>query len=82
LAEVEKSPCLFVHVDDAARMGLTDGDRITVKLDGGTVEVSLCSSEHMAPGVMVLPKHRLLEWQKVKRLPKIVRFEDIEKIDV
>lgn len=82
LADVEKSPCLFAHVDDAARMGLTDGDRITVKLDGDTVEVSLCCSEHMAPGVMVLPKHRLLEWQKVKSLPKIVRFEDIEKIDV
>jgi len=82
LAEVEKNPCLFMHVDDAARLGLNSDDRVAVKLDGGAVKVSLHAVENMASGVMVLPRHRLLRWQKIRTLPKIVRFEDIEKIEV
>jgi hypothetical protein len=48
-------------------------------LDQGEVEVDVWVEEHMAPGVLVLPRHRLLEWQKIRKLPKIVRFEEIEK---
>jgi NADH-quinone oxidoreductase subunit G len=82
LREVERNPCLVMHVDDAAKLGLKDNDEIAIKLDRGVLEVSLCTSQNMAAGVIVLPRHRLLEWQKVRTQPKFVRFEDIEKLNV
>jgi NADH-quinone oxidoreductase subunit G len=81
LGEVEKSPCLLMHVDDADRLSLTDGDTVVIKLDGGDLGVSVSVKENMAPGVVALPRHRLLEWQKLRTLPKIVKFEEIERID-
>jgi NADH-quinone oxidoreductase subunit G len=63
-------------------LGLKDNDEIAIKLDRGTLEVSLCTAENMAAGLIVLPRHRLLEWQKVRTQPKFVRFEDIQKLNV
>ncbi len=82
LRKLERRPCASMHTDDAARLGLSHGDKVRIKLDEGDVEVDVWVEEHMAPGVLVLPRHRLLEWQKIKRLPKFVRFEEIEKTAV
>jgi NADH-quinone oxidoreductase subunit G len=79
LVEVAKGPCLHIHLADAARLGLTDGDTAVIKLDGGDLEVRVSVRENMAPGVIVLPKHRLLEWQKIAGLPKFVSYEDVKK---
>ena len=79
LKKVEKEPSVLMHIDDAARLGLSDGDRVKIKLDGGALEVNVTVRENMASGVIVMPRHRLLEWQKIRTLPKIVRFEEIEK---
>ncbi len=80
LRELEKSPCIFMHAEVAARLGLDNGDKIGLKLDGGTVEVTLCTAENMGRGVIVLPRHRVLEWQKIKSLPRFVRHDEIEKV--
>jgi NADH-quinone oxidoreductase subunit G len=80
LRKLEKKPCIFMHVKDAAGVGLSTGDKVKIKLDVGDVEVDVCIEENMAPGVLVLPRHRLLDWQKIKRLPKFVRLEEIEKV--
>jgi NADH-quinone oxidoreductase subunit G len=82
LRKLEKKPCVFMHVNDAAKVGLSPGDKVRIQLDEGDVEVDICIEENMTPGVVVLPRHRLLEWQKIKRLPKFVRLEEIEKINV
>jgi NADH-quinone oxidoreductase subunit G len=79
LGELEKSPCVFVHGDDLAGLSLSDGDTVAIKLEGGELDVRISAKLNMAPGVIVLPRHRLLEWQKIKELPKVVRFEEIEK---
>jgi NADH-quinone oxidoreductase subunit G len=80
LAEVEKSPTVFMHVDDAAKLALTDGDEVSLKLDGSSLEAKVSLAENMAAGVLVLPKHRLLEWQKIRALPKVLKPEDIKKV--
>jgi NADH-quinone oxidoreductase subunit G len=82
LAHVEKSPYLAMHLDDAAKLGLKDGDAVTLKLDRGSLEVRVGILENMARGVMILPRHRLLAWQKIEALPKMVSFEDIKKTSV
>ncbi|MFF8311732.1 molybdopterin oxidoreductase family protein [Streptomyces lydicus] len=44
-----------VHPDDAARLGLTDGEPARLKGDGGEVEVPVEVTDTMRPGVVSLP---------------------------
>jgi NADH-quinone oxidoreductase subunit G len=67
--QVEKSPCLFMHPIDALRAGVAGQERCTLHLDGGSLDVELRVVENMAPNVMVIPHHRQLEWQKLKKWP-------------
>ena len=71
----------FVHVDDTARLGLSDSDKVTILLDGGALEVSVSVKQNMALGVIVMPRHRLLEWQTIETLPKFISYEDVRKVD-
>jgi len=80
LMKLEKEPAVIMHVDDAARLGLSDGDKVTILLDRGALEVSVSVKENMAPGIIVMPRHRLLEWQKIETLPKFVSYEDVQKV--
>ncbi|NIQ88893.1 MAG: NADH-quinone oxidoreductase subunit NuoG [Deltaproteobacteria bacterium] len=81
LMKLEKEPAVFIHVDDAARLGLSDSDRVTIVLDRGSLEVSVSVKENMASGIIVMPRHRLLEWQKIETLPKFVSYDDVRKVD-
>jgi NADH-quinone oxidoreductase subunit G len=65
LQKVERTPCLFMHRRDAAKLDLTDGDTVVIKVDTGTLEVTLCLAENMAGSLVVLPRHRQLAWQIV-----------------
>jgi NADH-quinone oxidoreductase subunit G len=67
--QAEKEPCLFMHRDDAAKSDLRDGERVRLQLPGGPVDLSLCVKEHMAPGLLFLPKHRQLSWRKLREAP-------------
>jgi NADH-quinone oxidoreductase subunit G len=67
--QVEKAPCLFMNPMDAFRIGLKDKERITLLLDRGQLEVELHIADNMAPGVIILPKHRQLAWQKIEKWP-------------
>ena len=82
LIQLEKEPSVFVHVDDAGRLDLADGDKVTIQLDRGALEVSVSVKENMASGIIVMPRHRLLEWQQIETLPKFVKYEEIRKVSV
>ena len=55
--QVETFPKVHMHREDAARLGLSAGDRVSLKLDGVSLELELHVSESMARGVVVLPRH-------------------------
>ena len=80
LRKLERSPCTSMHTNDVARLRLSHGDKVKIKLDQGDIEVDFCVKENMASGVIILPRHRLLEWQKLKSLPKFVSYEDVKKV--
>jgi NADH-quinone oxidoreductase subunit G len=82
LMKLEKEPAVFMHVDDAARLGLSDSDKVTILLDRGALEVSVSVKENMASGIIVMPRYRLLEWQKIETLPKFVSYEDVKRVNV
>jgi NADH-quinone oxidoreductase subunit G len=77
IQKVEESPRLFMHPLDASRLGLEGKSRCVLHLDGGSFEVDLRVVHQMAPGVIVLPGHRQLPWQIVKRWPIRVKLDQI-----
>jgi NADH-quinone oxidoreductase subunit G len=78
--EAEKPPCLTMNTTDADRLGLTHGDRVSLQVNGGSLEVGLQAVETVAPGVMVLPRHRNLPWQ-VFEAPRVsVPIERIKRL--
>ena len=78
--EGETIPVLLMHADDASRLNLADRDRVALRLDGGEVVLELGIAANMAPGVIVLPRHRQLRWWKLKQWPAFVPDDRIRKI--
>jgi NADH-quinone oxidoreductase subunit G len=67
IRKVEKEPVLFMHGADAAREGLSDGDVVLVSLqDEPWLRVKLNLADNMARGVLILPRHRRLEFLNQK----------------
>jgi len=80
LRKLEKEPAVLMHAEVAARLDLSDGDKVTILLGRGALEVSVSVKENMASGIIVMPRHRLLEWQRIESLPKYVSYEDVKKV--
>jgi NADH-quinone oxidoreductase subunit G len=78
LQQLEGPPCLFLQADDARRLGLMDGDRVAIQAEGGTIEVPVCVKENMAKGVAFLPRHRRLQWRKLKRSPAVLAQDGLK----
>ena len=69
IQEVEAPPVLLLHPRDAEKSGLADGDRAALHLPKGTLAVTVKLATNMAPGVVVLPRHRRLDWRKLFEAP-------------
>jgi len=80
IQQIEQEPCLYMHHMDAQRLGLGNGRTVVIDLDGGPLELKLCVAENMAPGYMFVPRHRKLEWQKIKGSPVIVPLDMIREV--
>ncbi|NLI33211.1 MAG: hypothetical protein GX422_10615 [Deltaproteobacteria bacterium] len=79
LQRVEKEPCAFMHMEDAMRVGCNSGDRIVIDLEGGKVHVALSTADRMAKGVLILPRHRRVDWRNIPEAPCYVPFDRIRK---
>jgi NADH-quinone oxidoreductase subunit G len=80
LRQLEKEPCLFVQNDDATRLGFSDGDEVVIQTDTGTLSVNAAVVEEMAPGILVLPRHRKLAWQQLGASRVLLREDQIRKV--
>ena len=80
IQKVEEEPCLWVHSDLAASLGLAAGDQVALQLPGGELRLRLKTSPRMAPQVAVLPRHRQLQWHKLKGWPTWISTDGIRKI--
>jgi NADH-quinone oxidoreductase subunit G len=72
IRQVEEAPRLTMPVRDGARLGFTPGEQVALNLPGGSLRVELAVADRMAPGVLVLPRHRRLEWRKFPGGPRLV----------
>ncbi len=79
IQQVEKEPLFYMNSKDASRMGFQEKERITIQLDRGAVSAELLLFENMAPGIIVMPRHRKLAWQKMERWPVKLVVNQIKK---
>ena len=77
LRQMEKEPCLFLSKKDADQLGISDGDRMVIRLDAGTIDVYAAVVENMAPGILMLPRHHRLDWQHLEALKMILNKNQI-----
>jgi len=78
--EAEEPPWLTMNSRDACRLGFTQGDRVSLQVKGVNIEVGLQCVERMAAGVMVLPRHRGIPWQKFEASRISVSVDRIKRL--
>jgi NADH-quinone oxidoreductase subunit G len=76
----EKSPKLFMHPEDAKRLSLADGRKVALQMDGEDVVFELAFASNMAAGLMIMPRHRQVEWRKLKQWPMVFADEHIRRV--
>jgi NADH-quinone oxidoreductase subunit G len=76
LETLEEEPFAGLHRTDAELLGIRDGDRIAIRTENTTVELTAKVFDNMAPGIMVVPRLRRWIWQA---LGKRIRRQDIRK---
>jgi len=80
LQALEPEPSASMQTKDAESLNLGDGERVVIKTENGSLEVNLRVSENMAPGVLVIPRHRLLAWQIFETGPVSIGRGQIKKV--
>jgi NADH-quinone oxidoreductase subunit G len=82
LQELEPQPCAILHIHDAAELNLSHGDRIVIETDNGSLELLLRAAENMAPGILVIPRHRRINWQIFGAGRVRLNKANIKKVDL
>jgi NADH-quinone oxidoreductase subunit G len=82
LRELEPEPAVIMHTDDAKPLALNDGDPVCIQTESGRLEARLKVLENMAPGVLVVPRHRKLAWQIFKPGRPSIGRDQIKKVTV
>jgi NADH-quinone oxidoreductase subunit G len=69
MGEAETDPVVLIHPQDAGKFGLKDGKPAALRLPKGSLTVAVKLAAAMAPGVLILPRHRRLDWRKLAETP-------------
>ncbi len=77
--QAEEEPLLLMNTEDATGMNLRAKDEVILHLGEGSLEVKIQTAENMARGVLALPRHRQLLWQKLKTSPAMISPKQITK---
>jgi NADH-quinone oxidoreductase subunit G len=80
IRQAEPAPVLVMHPREAEKSGLADGDRAVLDLPKGHLAVTVKLNAAMAPGVMVLPRHRQLDWRKLSETPVYLTPSQIHQV--
>jgi len=60
-------------------MGIAAGDTIALPVDGVRLEMEVEVTEQMARGIMILPLHRQLDWDRISRIPSSILKKRIKR---
>ena len=79
LREAVRRPSLTLSTEVGGRLGFRKGDAAVLSLEGGPLEIAVDLQEHLAAGVMILPRQDQLAWQKITVHPLRVSPDQIKK---
>jgi NADH-quinone oxidoreductase subunit G len=79
LQELERDPCLIMHVDDAQKLGISEGDFVEITSDVNRLQVMVCLVDNMARGTLLLPRHPRLVWQIFRNTKITIKRDQIKK---
>ncbi len=79
IQQAEDAPFFLLQTEDAAAAGFQDNETAILHLAGGALEIPVRISADMAGGTVVLPRHHLLPWQKLKDQQEVPLFCRLEK---
>jgi NADH-quinone oxidoreductase subunit G len=82
LDSVVPPPVLFMHGEDAERLGLADGEPVVLSTETGSVTVALRVVDNMRAGVLILPRHHRLDWQQLGSGPIWIAADRIQKAEL
>ena len=78
--QAQKPPVLLMHAQDASRLDLPSGTTVSVTLPDGDLSLPLQVHANMASGVIVMPRHRQLNWHKLNGRPVMIPEAGLRKI--
>ena len=78
--QAQKPPVLLMHAQDASRLDLPSGTTVSVTLPDGDLSLPLQVHANMASGVIVIPRHRQLNWHKLNGRPVMIPEAGLRKI--
>lgn len=79
LVELEPPPRACLSEQDAMRLQLRMGDRIAIDAGAGDIDIQVAVSGRMASGTLFLPRHHMLDWQRLKYRRMRLSLERIRK---
>jgi NADH-quinone oxidoreductase subunit G len=79
LTDLGGSPGIFMCRTDAEKLHLAAGDLVSLELDSGRLEANLRVVDNMAAGMLVIPRHKNLDWQTMDTGKTWVRRDQIRK---
>jgi len=79
--QAENPPFLTMHAEDAAALGLASGDMVLLHLDDTRLKLGVQVAEKTAKGILILPRHRQLDWQGISRIPAMLFKKHIERTE-
>ncbi len=79
LRETVRRPSLTLPTEVGDRLGFRNGEAAVLSLEGGPLEIAVDLQEHLAAGVMILPRQDQLAWQKITVHPLRVSQDQIKK---
>ena len=79
LIELEREPCLVMHIKDAQQLECSDGDFVEITTALGSLQVMVALDHAMAPGVLCLPRHPRLPWHIFKDKKTKIKRDQIMK---
>ena len=82
LAGLGGPPVGRLHPDTMARLQLVANRSATVTTGAGQLTVTVKADEGMAPGVMVIPRHHLIEWQVFGETRVIVNSSQLKMVEM
>ncbi len=81
LWELAPEPCATMHTSDAKAFKLNDGDRIEIETNSGEMALVLRVLNNMASGILLVPRHRILNWQILGTGRMQISKNRIRKVD-